>query len=103
LIDTAETIATDRALPTTTYPPNDDECSKLITSLALKAASAVHLDNLDEDRSYGGGVLDSAIKSMFINNRILGKSKTTGEIPMRTILFVTGNNISPRRDAARRW
>lgn len=103
LIDTKAVIATGRPVPTTSYPHDEDETRKLKTALALAATPIVHLDNLDEGRSYGGGVLDSALTSLEVNERILGQSKSTGGIELRCCWFLSGNNLAPAKDAGRRW
>jgi hypothetical protein len=103
LIDTQAVIATGRPVPTTSYPHDEDETRKLKTALALAATPIVHLDNLDEGRSYGGGVLDSALTTLVVNERILGQSKSTGPIEIRCCWFLSGNNLSPTKDAYRRW
>lgn len=103
LIDTQSVIATGRPVPTTSYPHDEDETRKLKTALALAATPIVHLDNLDEGRSYGGGVLDSALTSLEVNERILGQSKSTGAIELRCCWFLSGNNLTPAKDAHRRW
>lgn len=103
LIDIAGIIATGRPVPTSGYPRDDAEAAKSKIALALNATAVVHLDNLDEGLSYGGGALDSALTATVVNDRILGQSKTTGEVPLRCVWFLSGNNISPRKDAHRRW
>ena len=35
--------------------------------------------------------------------RILGESKTVDGLDLRAVWFISGNNISPRKDAFRRW
>lgn len=103
LIDTLGMIAHGRSIPTSGYPRDDAEAQKTKVALALGATAVVHLDNLDEGLSYGGGALDSALTTAVVNDRILGQSKTTGEIPLRCVWMVSGNNIVPHKDADRRW
>jgi Bifunctional DNA primase/polymerase, N-terminal len=102
-IDCLSVIANGRPVPCTSYPRDDAEAAKLKTALALAVTLIVHLDNLGEGRSYGGGSLDSAITSMTVSERILGLSKTTEGLELRCVWFLSGNNISPGRDAYRRW
>jgi hypothetical protein len=103
LIDSVAMIPTGRPVPTTSYPRDDGEASKIKTAFALDATAIVHLDNLDEGRTYGGGVLDSMLTSMVVNDRILGQSKSTRGIELRCCWFLSGNNIVPGKDAYRRW
>ena len=63
----------------------------------------IHIDNLDEGSSYGGGVLDSALTSSLPGDRMLGSNKTPEGIELRTLWNLSGNNISPWKDAYRRW
>jgi putative DNA primase/helicase len=103
LIDISSTIATGRPTPTTSYPHDEAEARKLKTTFALAATPIVHLDNLDEGTTYGCGVLDSVLTSTHVNDRILGESRSTGDLELRCCWFVSGNNISPAKDAFRRW
>jgi hypothetical protein len=103
LVDTIGVIATGRPIPCTGYPGDDDETRKLKTALALAATPIVHLDNISEGWFYGGGAIDSALTSLEVNERILGQSKTTDRLELRCCWFLSGNNISPGKDAFRRW
>ena len=103
LIDILGTIATGRGIACTSYPKDDAEAVKVKVAIGLSATPLVHLDNLNEGQSYGSGPLDSALTSPEINDRILGQSATTGAIELRPCWFLSGNNISPSRDAYRRW
>jgi hypothetical protein len=103
LVDALAIAATGRAAPTTTFPTGREESSKVVTSIALGAQPLTHFDNIEEGRSFGNGPLDSALTSRFINDRILGVSRFTGEIALRCVWFVSGNNITPAGDAPRRW
>jgi hypothetical protein len=90
-------------VPTTSYPKDEAEADELKVAFALAATPIVHLDNLEEGRAYGGGVLDSALTSMTVSGRILGQSKTTEGMQLRCCWFLSGNNIAPTKDAHRRW
>ncbi len=103
LIDAVSVIATGRPVPTSTYPRDEAESDKLKVAFALAAVPIVHLDNLDEGRAYGGGVIDSALTSLSVSGRILGQSKTTEGLELRCCWFLSGNNVSPTKDAYRRW
>jgi hypothetical protein len=108
LIDAISIIAFGYTAPTTAYPVgrhglDKEEMRKLKVTFARSAVAIVHFDNLDEGSSCGGGELDSAITSCMVNDRVLGKSESTDGIPLRPLWTASGNNISPRRDASRRW
>ena len=100
LADLAGIIAYGRAMARKTMPRDDDETRKLITAIAIEAKLAVLLDNAAA--TIGGPSLDAALTSETWNDRVLGKSETTGELPWRTVLIATGNNLSFAADTARR-
>jgi putative DNA primase/helicase len=103
LINLIGTIVTGRGVPISNYPDNPEEAKKLKVAIALAGPPLIHFDDLAEGSSYGNSALDSAMTSRMINDRILGSSKMTGEIPWRTCCFLSGNNITPGRTAHRRW
>jgi hypothetical protein len=103
LIDVIGTIVTGRKMPKSYYPADPEEAQKVKVSIALDGSLLTHFDNVPDGTSYGNSALDSAITSTTIDDRILGSSKRTGEIPWRTCCFLSGNNITPGRDAHRRW
>lgn len=103
LIDLISIVAVGRPAPTTSYPDNKEEAAKVKTSIALSGRPLVHFDNLDEGSFYGNSALDSALTSNEVNDRILGQSKETGALPLRVSWFLSGNNVSPGKDAHRRW
>ena len=61
------------------------------------------LDNLEEGSTYGNGPLDSTITEPIVKDRILGVSKMLEDVKLLPTWFLTGNNISPGKDAHRRW
>jgi hypothetical protein len=103
LIDLAGIIVHGCPTGTSTYPSDPKEAEKVKLALALAAVPSVHFDNLPEGGFYGGGVLDSMLTSTVVSGRILGLSKDSGNVPLRTTWHVSGNNISPIKDSARRW
>jgi putative DNA primase/helicase len=92
-----------RAAPTTSYPEDKQEAIKTKTAIVVSAKTVVNFDNLDEGSSYGGSAIDSMITAPTLDERILGQSKNTGELPVRIAPFLNGNNIVPGKDAHRRW
>jgi len=103
LVDIIGCIATGRKIDVTPFPQKDEEIDKLKTTFAMSGTSVVHFDNAPNGSTYGSGPLDSMITSSTINNRILGENRSTGDMPLRCFWFITGNNISPVKDAHRRW
>lgn len=93
---------TGRECPTSAYPYSNEEAVKVKTSIALAGKVAIHFDNLNEGSSYGSSALDSALTTPVSDDRLLG----TNEAPplvVRAAWFISGNNISPGKDADRRW
>lgn len=103
LIDSISTISHGRPVPTTTYPEDKAEAEKVKVALALAATQMVHFDNIEEGRTYGGGVVDSMLTSPGVGGRILGQSKNVDGLELRCCWFLSGNNVSPVKDAHRRW
>jgi hypothetical protein len=103
LVDSIGLLAFGHGIPTRTYPLDPAEAGKTKLSLGLAGIGAVHFDNLPEGGSYGGSEIDSALTSMTCEGRILGASRESGPVPIRPCWFLTGNNISPWKDAYRRW
>ena len=100
LADAASLIAYGRTAPRKTFSPDDNEQRKAITATAIKALPSVLLDNVD--CTLGGASLDAALTAMTWTDRILGASKTTGELLLRTVWMATGNNLRFGSDLARR-
>ena len=90
-------------VPSRTYPADPAESDKVIMSLALAAVQIVHFDNLPEGGCYGGGPMDAALTSTVWSGRILGESRDSGDVPLRLVWALTGNNISMQGDGDRRW
>lgn len=100
LADAASVIAFGRPAARKPYSPDDDEQRKAITATAMEALPAVLLDNVD--RVLGGASLDAALTALTWSDRVLGSSKTTGDLPLRTVWAATGNNLRFGSDLARR-
>lgn len=100
LCDVISLIVTGRDMPRTTYPDNEEEMRKRITSIALGADVIMLLDNINGP--LGGSNLDSALTSATWKDRILGRSGMTASLPLRFVWYATGNNVSFRGDISRR-
>jgi hypothetical protein len=103
LVDAIGLIVWLSGIPTRSYPVDPIEAAKIKLSLALSGLTAVHFDNVPEGGFYGNAELDSAVTSTMVEGRILGRSQESGPVPLRPCWFLTGNNISPGKDAFRRW
>ncbi len=103
LIDLVGLLAWGNNIPTRSYPMDPVECAKVKLSLALAGIGSVHFDNLPEGGFYGSGELDSCLTSTEVSGRILGASKESGSVPLRPVWLLSGNNVSPYKDAYRRW
>jgi len=103
LLDLISLGATGRVAPTSNYPADPVEAGKVKVALALSPRVLVHFDNLDEGSMYGNSGIDSAITSSLVNDRVLGSSKMTGDLPWKVCCYLSGNNLSPAKDAYRRW
>ncbi|MCP4856604.1 MAG: hypothetical protein GY903_19155, partial [Fuerstiella sp.] len=100
LVDAASQITYGRPAARKPFSGDDEEMRKAITATAIEALPAVMLDNVD--RTLGGASLDAALTALTWSDRVLGASKTTGELPLRTIWTATGNNLRYGSDLARR-
>lgn len=100
LVDAATLIAYGHCAGRKAFTRDDSEMGKVITAVALAAAPSVLFDNLD--MQLGGAALDAAITSATWSDRILGQSRMTGDLPMRTVWSATGNNMAFGSDIGRR-
>lgn len=100
LVDAATLIAYGHRAARKAFTRNDEEMRKAITAVALAATPSVLFDNLDVQ--LGGSALDAAITSATWSDRLLGQSRMTGDLPMRTIWSATGNNMAFGSDVGRR-
>jgi hypothetical protein len=100
LCDLSSIISTGRPMPRTDYPDDNEEMRKCITAIALAGDRTMLLDNIAV--TFGGSALDGALTGQSWRGRILGLSKMTPELPLFTIWYGTGNNVTFRGDAVRR-
>jgi primase-polymerase (primpol)-like protein len=103
LVDVVGIIALGHRIPTRSYPDEVVEAAKVKLSIGLAALAAVHFDNLERGDLYGNKELDSALTSTVTTGRLLGLSREAGPVPLRPVWFLSGNNISPAKDAYRQW
>jgi hypothetical protein len=100
LVDAASLIAYGKPAARKPYTGDDDEMRKAITATAMEGLPAVMFDNVD--KTLGGAALDLALTALTYSDRILGSSKTTGDLPLRTVWTATGNNLRYGGDLERR-
>jgi hypothetical protein len=100
LVDAIAITATGREISRTAFPENDEELRKRITSVALAGDRLVLFDNVA--CAFGGSSLDTALTGTVWQDRLLGRSEMTPELPLFTCWFATGNNVALKGDARRR-
>jgi hypothetical protein len=103
LIDAVGLIVWGHVIATRSYPTDPVEAAKVKLSLAMAGVPVVHFDNVPEGGTYGNSELDSALTTAMAEGRILGYHRESGPVPLRPVWFLSGNNVSPSRDAYRRW
>jgi hypothetical protein len=104
LAELAGLIATGRAPAADGYVADDAEMDKRLTSVAIAGDRCVVFDNAQSGSAVGCPSLDRAVTARgAYRGRILGASKMSPDIPWTAILFITGNNLSTREDALRRF
>jgi len=103
LVNLIGILVWDHNAPTYSYPSDPKEAAKVKLALALSGIAAVHFDNVTEGGFFGNSEIDSAITSTEVAGRILGQSRDSGAVSLRPCWFLTGNNVSPAKDAYRRW
>ncbi len=100
LADIIGTITTGREMPRTAYPDSDEEMRKRITATALAGDRLMLIDNVAT--TFGGSAMDSALTAPTWKDRKLGASEMTAELPLFTVWYATGNNVSLKGDVIRR-
>lgn len=99
LADVTGEIVSGRAMPRTPQAPDENEEIKRITAIAIEGDRLVLIDNIN--RPLGSGALDTVLTGTVWSERILGKSEKV-TIPLLTIWYATGNNVTFKGDTARR-
>lgn len=99
LVDVAAVIAYGHTLPRATYPGDEAETRKMITSSLIECDAALLLDDLAG--GFGSPVLNSLLTAETWRDRLLGVNRIV-RVAMRMIVIATGNNVMLRADTARR-
>lgn len=100
LCDLVGWIAYGHPISKKVMPNENSEMRKSLTAVAVEGLPAVLFDNVTS--TIGCAALDAALTASTWSDRILGQSKTTGDIPWKTVILATGNNLTFGADAARR-
>jgi hypothetical protein len=100
LCDVVSIIVTARPMARMSNPPHDEEFKKLITSAAIAGTRQLMIDNITGP--FGSQALDAALTSTTWQDRILGHSEMTSELPLSITWYATGNNIQIVGDLCRR-
>ena len=86
--------------PKVSYPTTAEEATKMMLALLLTGPAVIEFDDMATDW-IPHGVINRALTSDSITDRILGVSKTAA-VSTRTLLLGSGNNVGPVRDLLRR-
>lgn len=98
--DVVSLVALGRHAARATFPSNDDELEKMLSSYAIAGTPLILLDNVT--RPFGGGPVDKVLTAEdCVDLRILGKSEIR-TLVWRAVLLVSGNNIVLGEDTIRR-
>ncbi|MBV8269199.1 MAG: hypothetical protein JO252_22995, partial [Planctomycetaceae bacterium] len=106
LVATAGQLATGRPPAFDGYAVDDVEMEKRLSAVALAGDPLFLLDNAENGSAIGGPSLDRAIMIQpggAFRARILGKTEMSPMVPWRTVIAITGNNLSTKDDALRRF
>lgn len=102
LVDIAAILTTGRDAPRSPYFDDEAEIKKSITAIAIEGDRIVLFDNIPNGGNFGGAALDTLLTGITWKDRILGESRRTGELPMTTVWYATGNNTTLKGDMLRR-
>lgn len=99
LAQAASIISTGEETPVSTYPSDQDELRKQITTAAISGDRIILLDNIEG--RLGDGTLDRVLTCATWRDRLLGSSDQV-KLPMTAVWVATGNNMQIGADTARR-
>jgi putative DNA primase/helicase len=94
--DVISIIVTGRPASRCTYPENDEELEKVLSSYALAGVRIIPLDNVA--RQFGGAPLDKVITAVdTVDLRVLGVNEIR-TLPWAAVILASGNNVRCRGD-----
>jgi hypothetical protein len=93
-------IYSGRTMPITAWPSKDEEVSKSLATFIIEGRPWVLWDNAKT--LIGGQALEAVLTSQTYINRKLGKTESSGELPVYLTQFISGNNAVVSDDIARR-
>lgn len=99
LADVTGQIVSGRPMARTPQAADEAEEVKRITAIALEGDRLMLIDNIA--KPLGSGALDTVLTGTVWSERILGKSEKVS-LPLLTVWYGTGNNVTFRGDTARR-
>jgi hypothetical protein len=99
LIDTIGITARGDGFAVATYPRDDEELRKRVTTMLVRGATLALFDNVSGE--FGGSSLDALLTASTWTDRILGESRDVS-VPQLCSWFATANNPSLVGDTARR-
>ena len=114
LVDCATIIATNRGAtkwaPVSASRQQDAESEerKRLMAVAISGTRVLCIDNVPAGAPIGTPAMDGCITSGdnsrlgYVQDRVLGETGLTGEVPWTCVLAATGNNLTVRGDMARR-
>ena len=95
-MDVITLIVTGRKASRMTYPEDDEELEKVLSSYALAGDRIIPFDNIA--RAFGGAAIDKCITATdTVDLRILGRSEKR-TLPWRGVIFGSGNNVYVKGD-----
>lgn len=100
LTDCIAGITVGRGAPRMSWPTEDEELEKVLSSYALRGPSSIVFDNVTVP--IGGASLDKVLTATdLVDLRVLGKSEILS-LPWRAVIMATGNNLETKGDTERR-
>lgn len=98
--DAISAVALGRSAARKSYPTEEEELGKILSSYAIAGARMILFDNVT--REFGGGELDHVITARdAVELRVLGRSEVK-RLPWNAVIMASGNNISLSEDTVRR-
>lgn len=99
-IEAVSLIARGRTSPKLSWPPNEEELSKVLSASAIRGASLVNFDNVAS--GFGGASLDKCLTANgSVEFRVLGASEMR-VLPWHALIVASGNNLVIMGDTTRR-